>query len=241
MPTLTPSRWRCPALLLAVHVRVAGVDHAGVGVRSAVDGVVPGDVVPRLQEVVPALVAVRRVVAPADIAVDPGGGAADLVGALAAEEPVALVVPTDLVEVLLPADDVVPLVAGEVVVVSLAAADHVVALEAARLVTAGLRADHVVAGCAGQDVVGSGADDRAVLRRAGDAPERSVRERGPDRQGYGRGGDDDASEPHPVPPILGPNGTRVGRSRGAEHAPRCAESQACRPSRRSGSDLLAFR
>src|SRR3954464_3009065 len=102
------------ALLLAVADDVLCVDHARVGVLSAVDVVVSGDVVARLQEVVSGLVLVvrarSRVLLP-DEAVVGRTLPTEVVVALAAVELVVLVVAADVVVVGLTLDGVGALVA----------------------------------------------------------------------------------------------------------------------------------
>src|SRR5205085_6257098 len=119
-------RVRCRELLLAARDRVARVDHAGVGVVTTVQVVVPGDAVPGLQEVVPGLALLGAVEALVAVRGDVVGVvAADVVVPLTAVELVVLAVAADLVVVGLPPDDVGAVVTGAEVV-ALAQLDDVV-------------------------------------------------------------------------------------------------------------------
>src|SRR5438552_9780491 len=189
VPTVTKivrSLMRSPSLL-AVDVRVARVDHAGVGVRAAVHGVVPGDVVATLEEIVAGLAAGVR-------AVDP-----QAVVALTAVDAVVLVVALNPVVVGLATDHVGAIIALALVV-PLAEAEDVVALERLHVVGACPRADDVVAGGAVDAVVGGRSDDRALLRGASHAGDEAVRERRTHHEAHGRDGNEDRTKPHQSPP-----------------------------------------
>src|SRR5205085_5065120 len=186
-------------LQLAVGDRVAGVDHARVGVHATVHGVVAGDVVLRLQEVVPGLVGaaagVRLVLVPGVAA--RGIAATQFVVALATVELVVLVIAADLVVVRLALDDVgaVIAVAG---VVALAELDDVVALQAGGGVLARLRADDIGPGGADQRVVCRRPRDRAIGTGVDDAVQHPVDEGGTDHQAHRRQGHEDRPDLHPA-------------------------------------------
>src|SRR5205085_8081919 len=140
---------------------VSGVDHAAVGVVAAVHGVVAGNVVAGLQQVVPVLVlegerAVARV----------GAVHAEAVVALAADQLVIVEGSGDEVVVGLALDRVLAVVAV-CDVVALSELDDVVSVLRVDLVGAGACADDVITRRSRDEVVRGRSLDRAVRGGAG--------------------------------------------------------------------------